>query len=693
MLLVSFNANSQDPNFYIFLCFGQSNMEGQGTIESQDQTVDSRFQVMQSVSCTGQPEEQWRTATPPICRCSSGLGPADYFGRTMVDNLPSHIKVGIVHVSVSGCKIELFDKDQYATVAAGEAAWMQNIIAQYGGNPYGRLVELAKIAQQDGVIKGILLHQGESNTGDNSWPSKVNKVYTDLLSDLSLNATDVPLVAGEVVDAAQGGICSSMNSIINTLPNTIPTAHVVSSSGCTDQSDNLHFNAAGYRLLGERYALKMLELVPTVPDDYPSVTITSPASSDVFTAPADITIEVTASDPNGNVSKVEFYNGTTRLGEDVSSPYSYSWVDVADGTYKITAVATDNEGNETTSSAVTLKVNVPQQPYGGAPHAIPGTIECEEFDLGGADFAYYDDSPGTDVDPAPDYRTDEDVDIEECSDTGGGYNLGWTSSGEWLEYTTNVEVAGTHKIEIRVACNDDGRNIALSADGVSINDNISVPNTGGWQTWETVTVNDVELKAGEQVIRLTIGSEDYVNLNKMTFVAVDVPEPPVVEITFPANKGTTVIGEEVTISANATSTKASIVVVEIDVKGTVMGIDETAPYTAKWTPVSTGDYTVTAKATDSNGLTHTESISVTVIEAPATIALKKGWNLIGCPLNGEISIDEALSSIKNHILVVKDFEEAMDVDTPAEFHSLKSLSWGKGYLIKVNAHCELIWGQ
>ena len=124
-----------------------------------------------------------------------------------------------------------------------------------------RLVEMAKLAQKDGVIKGILLHQGESNTGDTTWPAQVKSVYENLLKDLNLKASSVPLLAGEVVHAEQGGICASMNTIIDNLPHTIPTAHVVSSKGCTVAKDNLHFNAAGYRELGRRYAAAMLPLL------------------------------------------------------------------------------------------------------------------------------------------------------------------------------------------------------------------------------------------------------------------------------------------------------------------------------------------------------------------------------------------------------------------------------------------------
>jgi hypothetical protein len=169
--------------------------------------------------------------------------------------------VGIINVSVAGCKIELFDKDNYQSYVATAPSWMTNIIKEYGGNPYGRLVEMAKLAQKDGVIKGILLHQGESNTNDTLWTKKVKVVYDNLMKDLKLNPKKVPLLAGEVVHADQGGVCASMNAIIATLPQTIPNSYVISSSGCNDARDNLHFNAEGYRMLGKRYAERMLSVM------------------------------------------------------------------------------------------------------------------------------------------------------------------------------------------------------------------------------------------------------------------------------------------------------------------------------------------------------------------------------------------------------------------------------------------------
>jgi hypothetical protein len=263
-VLLTTEAFPQNPNFHIYLCFGQSNMEGQGTIEKQDKIMDSRFKVLQAIDCPGlgRTKNNWYSATPPLCQCWSGLSPADYFGRTMVANLPDSITVGVINVAIGGCDIRLFDKNIYQNYTSTyKESWFVDKVKAYNGNPYEYLVNLGKLAQKDGVIKGILLHQGETNTGNVEWPSYVDTIYKNLMADLSLNPNSVPLLAGEVVNADQGGTCASMNPIINELPKTIPTAHVISSSGCSDASDNVHFNAAGYRKLGTRYAVKMLSLL------------------------------------------------------------------------------------------------------------------------------------------------------------------------------------------------------------------------------------------------------------------------------------------------------------------------------------------------------------------------------------------------------------------------------------------------
>lgn len=263
LLMATITTFSQNPDFHIYLCFGQSNMAGASRAEAQDSTVDARFQMMAAMDCPdkGRVMGNWYTATPPICDCKAGISPADYFGRTLIEKLPANIKVGVINVSVGGCKIELFDKENYSSYVATAPHWMVGWITNYGGNPYGRLVDMARLAQKDGVIKGILLHQGESNPNDTLWTKKVKDIYDNLMADLNLNPAEVPLIAGELLSAEFNGKCHGFNQFINLLPEVIPNAHVVSSAGCPGAPDGLHFTAEGYRKLGKRYGEKMLQIL------------------------------------------------------------------------------------------------------------------------------------------------------------------------------------------------------------------------------------------------------------------------------------------------------------------------------------------------------------------------------------------------------------------------------------------------
>ncbi len=275
--LASLTANAQDPNFYIFLCFGQSNMEGAARPEPQDlQGVSQRFLLMPAVDDPqrGRKMGEWCQALPPLCRPNTGLTPVDYFGRTLTENLPENIRVGVIHVAIGGIRIEGFMPDEIPNYIKTAPGWMIGMLKAYNDNPYERLVTLAKKAQKDGVIKGVLMHQGESNTGDPEWANKVQNVYDHLLGDLQLKPEEVPLLAGEVVQANGEGQCIAMNKQIDELPKTLHTSQVISSTGCSNGPDKLHFDAAGYRELGRRYGEKMLELMGyqvrspfTVPDD------------------------------------------------------------------------------------------------------------------------------------------------------------------------------------------------------------------------------------------------------------------------------------------------------------------------------------------------------------------------------------------------------------------------------------------
>jgi hypothetical protein len=251
-----------DTTFHIYLMFGQSNMEGQGIIEAQDRVTNPRVKMLQDSTCPNlnRVYGKWYTAAPPLNRCWGKLGPGDSFGRILGEKAPSYVRtIGLVNVSVSGCNIYIYKKgcpdglDQYS----------KGIPFNCG---YTWLLDLAKKAQQVGVIKGIIFHQGETNTSDPNWKYTVQQIVADLKSDLGLG--DIPFLAGELLYAQYNSCCSAHNIEINKLPALIPNAHVISAAGLPG-GDVAHFTSASYRTLGERYAQKMLKLVYNICDSTP----------------------------------------------------------------------------------------------------------------------------------------------------------------------------------------------------------------------------------------------------------------------------------------------------------------------------------------------------------------------------------------------------------------------------------------
>lgn len=292
-----------DPNFQIYLCFGQSNMEGfaalDGTyngIEEQDKTVDERFQMMAVVSDGWDREAgHWYAAVPPLCRYNTGLCPADYFGRTMVEKLSEtnpDVKIGVIVVAIGGAGIKAFHKTKYYEYYTTSGAWQQSLMDLYDGYPYDKLVEMAKIAQKQGVIKGILMHQGETDGCGEEWRGYVADIYNGLVEDLSLKANETPLLVGELLDDQGNGLGAGRNADLLKIAELVPNTYVVSSEGCTvvdaskDHDDNgnnnyLHFSSEGYRELGRHYAETMLAVLEGQQPEEP-VETTIPVSNECF---------------------------------------------------------------------------------------------------------------------------------------------------------------------------------------------------------------------------------------------------------------------------------------------------------------------------------------------------------------------------------------------------------------------------
>ncbi|MFD5759494.1 discoidin domain-containing protein [Streptomyces sp. NPDC127044] len=176
--------------------------------------------------------------------------------------------------------------------------------------------------------------------------------------------------------------------------------------------------------------------------------------------------------------------------------------------------------NDSSGFVATLSDNhwppaAPEGPYGGTPAAVPGTVQAVNYDTGGQGVAYNVTSVNGN---ANSYRADG-VDLDNTLDTGGGYNLGWTSGGQWFRYTVDVATAGTYTLDLRVAAPSAvaGALHLSDASGTNLTGAVDLPATGDWQTWATVTTH-VTLPAGRQILTLDQDNGGW-NINHLGFTA------------------------------------------------------------------------------------------------------------------------------------------------------------------------------
>ncbi len=240
-----------------------------------------------------------------------------------------------------------------------------------------------------------------------------------------------------------------------------------------------------------------------------SITLKRSDDENLF-APAEINLTTEINVTGSQIIKVEFFNGTEKIGESTNAPYECSWTKVEEGSYTLTAVATDNTGKQITSSELNIVVNLPQAPYLGIAAHIPGTIEAENYDVGGEGFAYHD----SDVENKGGVYRNDGVDITGSDEIG--HMIGWTIKGEWLEYTVNVENTNTYDWEARVSAGGDGSAFHILLDDKDITGNIEVPNTGDWETYTTVKGKTPEMEEGEHILKLVIDG-DYFNMDWIKF--------------------------------------------------------------------------------------------------------------------------------------------------------------------------------
>lgn len=254
-----------DPNFHIYLAYGQSNMGGTAEAQASDKVEHPRFKIFASQKCAAKGRNtlgEVYPAVPSLFNCGNTISVADWFGRTMADSMPD-VTIGIVPVAVGGASIRLFDKDQYASYLSTAEGWLQNYAKEYepSGNVPKAIIDLAKKAQEVGVIKGIIFHQGETDGGYADWPKIVKKTRDDFLSALGMSSDSVPFVAGELL---REGCCYSDR--VSKLSNTMDNTYFASSEGLGGNGvDRYHFGHDAYVTIGKRYAEQMLKAVNRAP--------------------------------------------------------------------------------------------------------------------------------------------------------------------------------------------------------------------------------------------------------------------------------------------------------------------------------------------------------------------------------------------------------------------------------------------
>ena len=244
----------------------------------------------------------------------------------------------------------------------------------------------------------------------------------------------------------------------------------------------------------------------------PNVSFTTPVNGQNFDEPASINlVDVAATDSDGSISNVKLYLNNVFVRQENVTPYTWSASNdaalnnLAAGSYTLKAVATDNEG---ASSETSITINV----VGDSPAlAIPGRIEAED---------YHNFSDTTAGNSGGAYRND-DVDIQTTNDSGGGFNVGWIASGEFLAYDVNVAQAGTYNVTFRVASQQNSnKSLHIEIDGQNVSGPVNF-NTGGagWQSFQNVSVQ-VDLPAGAHVLKVVMDSSSF-NLNFVDFEFVD----------------------------------------------------------------------------------------------------------------------------------------------------------------------------
>ncbi|MEI9942685.1 MAG: carbohydrate-binding protein [Chitinophagaceae bacterium] len=344
----------------------------------------------------------------------------------------------------------------------------------------------------------------------------------------------------------------------------------------------------------------------------------SAGQSQTITLPVtQATLTGTATPANGRTISTYAWSQVSGTAATIASPASATTNITGlttTGARVFRLTVTDNLGAVATSD-VTVTVSPAagtSTPYGGTRRTIPGRLETEDYDDGGQNTAYYD---GTAGNAGGSYRLTEIVDVRASGDAGGGYAVGWTTDGEWLKYSVNVTTTGSYTLTVRAATPNTGKSVQLQMDGVTVG-TLTVVNSGSFNTWQTSTLSNVQLTAGDHVLRFLFNTGNaassdagfdvnWFNFNLGTAPGANAGQPQT--ITLPATQFTL----SGTGNANNGGSIASYGWTQVSGTNTAT-IVSPALATTNITGFIAGIYVFRLTVTDNQGSTGTSDVTVTV---------------------------------------------------------------------------------
>lgn len=419
----------------------------------------------------------------------------------------------------------------------------------------------------------------------------------------------------------------------------------------------------------------------------PSVTLTAPAHNATILTNS-ITLTAIAADTDGAVSKVEFFNGATKLGEDTSAPYSFNWTGVSPGSYTLTAVATDNDGTSTTSAAASVSVVTP---ISNALIAKGATWKYLDngSDQGAAwKESAFDDSAWASGPAKLGYQDGAVTVLREGPD-------GMTSSTKFITYYfrrgfTVSGAAAIQQLNLNILRDDgvvvyiNGQEVArqnMPAGSIDYLTNSSdiVSGTDETTYFPSVASPLPLLVNGENTIAVELHQRDNASSDlgfDLELFALSAPGPaPTVSLTSPANGATFNAPATITLNASAADADGLVTKVEFFNGATKLGEDSAAPFSYEWTGVAEGNYTLTARATDDQGQGTTSSaVSITVDPpntTPPTVAITSPASGASFPAPATIEISATASDSDGSVAKVEFFNGVTklgeDITSPYSF--------------------------